>query len=283
MKDKDILGFFKAIIKEVLEEALVIERSEYLKEKVNTKGNGYYRRNLKTILGEIEDLSVPRTRDGEFRSELLPYRDRSTSCLDELIQAMILSGLSTRKIGEVLTRLYGYKLSPTTVSKISEVSVEKIESWRKRQISERYAVLFIDSFFFPLKRDSVEKEAIYLVLGLKPDGYREVLGYWLPGGAESSKNWDEIFKELKERGLREVDFIVADELSGLEEVIASNFPGAIYQRCVVHILRNIAQKVRVNDRNMILEDFKKVYKSLTKEEAYDNWNDFRIRWGKVKS
>ncbi len=281
MKDRVILETFRELVKETLREMMKAEREEYLRSKRETKGNGYYRRGLKTILGEIKELEVPRTRDGEFRSELLPYRSQRTGELDDLIVAMITSGISTRRIGDVITKLYGYRLSAGTISKISKVSEEKIESWRKRPLEEEYSVIFIDTFFFSLKRDVVEKEAIYIALGIRNDGYREVLGYWIPGGSESSMNWDEIFKELKGRGVKRVYFIVSDGLNGMDEAIMRNFPEAKHQDCLLHVLRNISNKVRAGDRIVILNDFKNVYKSISKEEAYTNWEGFKSKWKKI--
>ncbi len=126
------------------------------------KANGYYKRSLNTIIGEIEDLKVPRTRDGNFHSLLIPYKRRNTFELDQIVKALFVSGISTRKIGEILKELYGISLSYTTISNMADIAIEDIEEWKNRKLSSEYAVLFLDATYFPIKRDSVEKEAIYI-------------------------------------------------------------------------------------------------------------------------
>lgn len=177
-----ILALFKPIVKEILEKMLKEEREIYLEENPKTKGNGYYERDLKTALGELERLQIPRTRDNGYRSGFIPYRKHSTGDLDELIRAMLISGVSTRKIAEVLKQLYGVNMSHGNISRISQVGIEEIKKWRERRLREEYAVVFLDATVFPIKRDTVENESIYVALGITVEGYREILGYWLPGG-----------------------------------------------------------------------------------------------------
>ncbi|URA09090.1 transposase [Thermospira aquatica] len=181
IETKNILELFKPIVKEVLESMLKEEREIYLENNPPTKGNGFYERDLKTAFGELTAIRVPRTRDNGFKSALLPYRKRITEDLDALIRAMLISGMSTRKIAEVLKELYEIKISYDNISRISQVGIEEIQKWRSRPLMEEYAVVFLDAMVFPIKRDRVENESIYVAIGITPEGRREILGYYLPG------------------------------------------------------------------------------------------------------
>jgi len=244
------------------------ERKIYLEHHPETKGNGYYVRDLQLPCGQLEGLRVPRSRDGGFKSELLPHRRRTIEQTPELLRALIIAGVSTRKIGEVFKQLYGMHLSPTTVSRLAHIAAEEIKAWRYRPLLSHYAVIHLDAVFVPLRRDRVEKEAVYIALATREDGHREILGYWLPGGGESAEDWREILQELRHRGVQEAAFIVSDALAGLKEVIVEVFPRSHYQRCVVHMMRHSSHKVRARDREAILGDFRRVYRAMDRAEAY---------------
>ena len=244
------------------------ERKIYLEHHPETKGNGYYVRDLQLPCGQLEGLRVPRSRDGGFKSELLPHRRRTIEQTPELLRALIIAGVSTRKIGEVFKQLYGMHLSPTTVSRLAHIAAEEIKAWRYRPLLSHYAVIHLDAVFVPLRRDRVEKEAVYIALATREDGHREILGYWLPGGGESAEDWREILQELRHRGVQEAAFIVSDALAGLKEVIVEVFPRSHYQRCVVHMMRHSSHKVRARDREAILGDFRRVYRAMDRAEVY---------------
>ena len=139
-----VRGFFKS----VLEKMMLEERSTYLLDKQNTKGNGYYERKIGSIFGEIPDLQVPRTRDSSFRSELVP-QGKTDPQLEQLIFQLYASGISTRKIETVLTKHFGVKYSHSSIGRLSKVVFEEIVKWKQRPLGD-YAVIFIDAFFFPL-------------------------------------------------------------------------------------------------------------------------------------
>lgn len=158
------------------------------------------------------------------------------------------SGLSTRKISQVIKVLLDMEISPQTARRIAEVGVEVIEKWRKRTLKEGYAVVYLDSFFFPVRRGRIEKEAISIALGERVDGSREILGYWTGGSGESSRLWEEILVELKNRGVKYVEVFVVDGLTELKEVIKRQFPKSLIQECILHTVRNTISRVRKRDR-----------------------------------
>ena len=218
-----ILELILEHIKQILEKMLQEERKIYLEAHPETKGNGYYPRDLKLPCGQLRDIRVPRSRDGGFKSQLLGERRRYIPETEELIRAMIMAGVSTRKMGEVFKRLYGMGFSPTTLSRLSMIAEQEITAWRERVLKKRYAVIYLDAVFVSLKRDRVEKEAVYVALAIGEDGRREILGYWNSGWRGIGRELARDFAGFKAKGVESVEFIVSDGLAGLKEVIAEVF------------------------------------------------------------
>ena len=176
MKDgHNILALLLEQVKQILEKMHQEERKIYLEHHPETKGNGDYARDLQLPCGQLEGLRVPRSRDGGFKSELLPHRRQTIEETPELLRALMMAGVSTRKIGEVFKPLYGMQLSPTPISRLAHISKEEIKAWRYRPLLSRCAVIQLDAVFVPLRRDRVEKEAVYIALATGEDGHREMV------------------------------------------------------------------------------------------------------------
>lgn len=240
--------------------------------------NGYYQRDLETRHGKIEDLNVPRDRNGEFQTALFEPYSRRDNWLEEAVISMYKGGMSTRDIAQFIEKMYGTKYSPTTITNITNVVLEDVDNWHNRPLQKRYSVIYMDGMYVPLKRDTVEHESLYVVMGIDTQGHRSILGYYV-GGQESASNSREIFADLRNRGVKEVLIGVADGLAGLKEAFLSVFPKADFQRCVVHKLRNILTKVRAKDKTAVLEDLKGVYSSPTREEGLVCFANFERKWG----
>jgi putative transposase len=239
--------------------------------------NGYYQRELHTRYGKIEDLNVPRDREGEFHTALFEPYSRRENWLEEAVISMYKGGMSTRDIAQFIEKIYGTKYSPTTISNITNVVLADVDAWRKRPLKKRYSVLYMDGMYVSLKRDTVENESIYVVMGIDEQGHRQILGYYV-GGQETAHSCLEVFQDLRQRGVEEVLIGVADGLPGLKETFLTVFPKADFQRCVVHKLRNIIGKVRAKDKPAVLEDLKGVYSSPTREEALACFREFEKTW-----
>ena len=160
---------------------------------------------------------------------------------------------------------------------MTDVVKEYIEKWHTRPLHKRYSVLYLDGLYVKLRRDTVEKEVMYVLLGVNEEGYREILDFFV-GGKESAYGWQEILQQLYNRGVKEVLLGVFDELTGLEEAFKAIYPKADVQRCVVHKVRNTLSRVRKKDQFEMAEDLKLIYRSPNKKIALEMFHQFESKW-----
>ncbi|SDH51894.1 putative transposase [Alteribacillus bidgolensis] len=241
--------------------------------------NGTYPRSLDTKYGHINQLNVPRDRDNAFQTSVFEPYERREQWLGETIIAMYQKGVSTREISHFIEIILGYSYSPATVSQITDVVMDDIETWKERPLQKRYSVLYLDGTYLKLRRDNVDDEVIYLVVGVTENGYREILGFYV-GGKENSLKWKEILLDLYNRGVEEVILGIFDGLPGLEEAMKSVFPKADVQRCVVHKVRNALNEARTKDQSALAEDLKPIYQANSHEEAHNQFEAFKSNWQK---
>lgn len=286
ISNNDWTNQLESVIRQFVKEKLELIMREEIKsflqiEQTDSSNmrNGYYQRNLDTQYGRIEGLKVPRDRIGEFQTQLFVPYQRRTGWLEEAIIRMYQSGMSTREIGKFIERILGNAYSPATISNITNVVKEDIEKWHRRPLHSRFSVLYLDGLYVKLRRDTVEKEVIYVVLGVNEEGYREILDFFI-GGQESAHIWQEILENLYQRGLKEVLLGVFDGLPGLEEAFKAVYPNADVQRCVVHKVRNTLNRVRKKDQFEVAEDLKLVYRSPNKRLALKMFEEFKSKWSK---
>ncbi|HHN6069983.1 TPA: IS256 family transposase, partial [Enterococcus faecium] len=218
--------------------------------------NGNYSRSFRTEYGEL-NLVIPRDRNGKFSQQTLPAYKRTNDSLETTIIQLFQKGITMSEISELIEKMYGHHYTPQTISNMTKIVSEDIIAFKERSLESRYSVIFMDATHILLKRQTVSKEAVYIVIGIRLDGTKEVLGFSL-APTESAYVWKEILQDLKDRGLKEVLLVVTDGLSGINDSIHSVYPNAQFQQCCVHISRNIAHKVRVSDRQEICSDFKLV-------------------------
>ncbi|HFM5555770.1 TPA: IS256 family transposase [Enterococcus faecium] len=240
--------------------------------------NGNYSRSFKTEYGEL-NLVIPRDRNGDFSQQTLPAYKRTNDSLETTIIQLFQKGITMSEISELIEKMYGHHYTPQTISNMTKIVSEDIIAFKERSLESRYSVIFMDATHIPLKRQTVSKEAVYIVIGIRLDGTKEVLGFSL-APTESAYVWKEILQDLKDRGLKEVLLVVTDGLSGINDSIHSVYPNAQFQQCCVHISRNIAHKVRVSDRQEICSDFKLVYQASSKEEANNQIRFMIDKWKK---
>ncbi|PQG29184.1 IS256 family transposase [Enterococcus faecium] len=240
--------------------------------------NGNYSRSFRTEYGEL-NLVIPRDRNGKFSQQTLPAYKRTNDSLETTIIQLFQKGITMSEISELIEKMYGHHYTPQTISNMTKIVSEDIIAFKERSLESRYSVIFMDATHIPLKRQTVSKEAVYIVIGIRLDGTKEVLGFSL-APTESAYVWKEILQDLKDRSLKEVLLVVTDGLSGINDSIHSVYPNAQFQQCCVHISRNIAHKVRVSDRQEICSDFKLVYQASSKEEANNQIRFMIDKWKK---
>ena len=239
--------------------------------------NGYYKRTMKSSYGEL-NLRIPRDRLAKFYTSLLPKNVQISGDTQQTILDMFNNGMTNSDIVEAVKKIYGSAISKSSVSNITNKIIANVEAFRRRTLSDRYAVIYLDVTMMALRRDTVSKEAVYIAIGINTNGTKEIIAYSI-APTESAEGWRDLLLDIKDRGIEEVALFCTDGLAGMEKVISEIYPTSKIQRCILHVTRNISSKVRVSDRKDILDDFTKVYSSDTLEEALKQFQEFKEAWG----
>lgn len=270
------------VLQMTLNGLMFAERSAFLEQDKENKGNGY--RFVKAVgMGKQISLSVPRDRLGIFEPIILALiRDQET-LMKDISFDLYGKGLTTHQIGEVLDKIYGKHYCTSSISNITKTFYKQMEQWRHRALNKRYPVIYIDAIHVKIRREYVSSEAFYVILGLNEDFTREVLGVVnIP--TESASGWKEVLKSLKKRGIEDVSLFVADGLSYLEESIHQEFPKAQFQKCVTHFKRNVLNKVKSKHKEEVAWDIREIFdidnQLDTKEKAIARLELFIEKWGK---
>lgn len=235
------------------------ERKQYLEnnDQIKNKANGF-RKILKAGINSGLHLAIPRDRLSLFKPMILGILKEQEEQIKELSFELYGKGLTTREISQILERIYGKNYSKSTISNISLSYYDYIKSWSERKLLSYYPLIMIDALYLKVRRDTVESEAFYVVLGLKPDFTREILSIKnIP--TESSKGWKAILLDLQERGIKKVNLFVTDDLKGLDETISSIYPKSNHQKCILHLQKNITKEIRIKERKIFCEGLKEVF------------------------
>jgi len=273
-----------------LSEIMKVELTHFLGRRPYERGdgdtnhrNGSYSRSftLKGI-GEVR-VKVPRDRKGKFKPRVIP---RSKQYEDELRQdlcLMFLTGVSTRTLSMISTRLIGRKISPAEISNANKELIDAVERWRTRDLSEEsIKYLFVDGVCFHMRvSGSIEVVPVLVAIGVTETGHRLVLALQ-SGDKESASSWRELFKDLKKRGLdgQKVTLGVMDGLPGLERVFNEEFPKARVQRCQVHVARNVLAKVPKKLKQAVADDIRSIFYASSKDKAMEFFTEFKQKWEK---
>ena len=241
--------------------------------------NGAYYRKVDTQFGQIE-IKVPRDRNGEFHQHTMPDYKRHTDVLEQTVIKLYSKGVTTREIADLIEKMYGGYYSPAMVSNISKEMIPKVEAYYQRHLSDKFFCVYLDATYIPLKRVTYEREAVYIAIGIKPNGHKEVIDYCI-APTENIEIWSEMLKGFKSRGLEQVELFLSDGVVGMKEAICQSYPKAHFQRCLVHVMRNISAKMRVDDRQKALDEFKQIHTQLNKEMAVQVLHEFYQNWEKA--
>jgi putative transposase len=248
----------------------------------NRKGyrNGYYQRDLVTSTGRIEDLSVPRDREGQFQTQVFERYSRYEPEVAEALTEMFVSGTSTHKVGNVAEKLMGVAPSASAVSRLNQSLTEQYEAWRQRPLLAHYRILYLDGIHFTVRHGSQTDSTIILTaLGVDLEGNKEVLA--LRACAEEDKDgWGCLLQDLRNRGAIEVDLIVTDGHDGLLAAVSSLFTATLRQRCLVHKQRNVMNAIPHRERKEVAAELAGIWKQEKKEDALLNLAAFKAKYQK---
>lgn len=248
-------------------------------DSINAR-NGSYTRKIDTEFGSI-NIEIPRDRLNQFQNALFDPYARRTDSLETTIIQLYSKGISTREIANLIEKMYGNHYSPTTISNISMNVTKLVENYHQRQFKHsQYVCVFLDATYIPLKRDTVQREAVNIAIGIRSDGRKEVLGYSI-APTENNETWNEFLRGLVDRGITDVQLFIADGMVGLQNAIIKNYPQAKFQRCWVHVTRNLMSYIRKDDRQQVVNEFKMIHQADDRNQAMEKLNEFIQHW-KIK-
>ena len=264
-----IAKLVESVLNQVLEaqvsESLGAEPHERTDERQGYR-NGYRSRKLYTRVGPIT-LQVPQTRDGSFSTDIFKRYQRSEQAFVLALMEMVVQGVSTRKVSTITEELCGTSFSKSTVSSLCSNLSNRVNVFNDRRLEGTYPFVLVDAMFIKARQDDrVVSRAVLIVTGVRHDGVREILGIRM-GDSECYTTWDETFQWLKRRGLKGVYYVISDHHSGLKDAIRKHFQGATWQRCQVHLMRNIMHHSPRRYREDIMAQVKLIMHSEDMREA----------------
>jgi putative transposase len=278
-------GLLKELTKAVLERALNAELTDHLGyEKHDPVGhgsgnsrNGKSRKKLKGDFGEIE-LETPRDRQATFEPKIVAKGQTRFTGFDDKILSMYARGMTTRDIQSHLQEIYGVEVSPGLISTVTEAVAEEVKSWQNRPLDALYPIVYLDALYVKIRDNGqVQNRAIYLAIGIKLDGSKEVLGMWT-SAQEGAKFWLQVLTELRNRGVEDVFIVCVDGLKGFPEAIETVYPQAQVQLCIVHLVRASLNYVSWKQRKAVAADLRLIYRAPTAEAAEQQLEAFASKW-----
>jgi transposase-like protein len=240
--------------------------------------NGHYSRDLVTSSGRIEDLNVPRDREGQFHSQAFERYSRYEPHIAEGLTEMFVAGVSTHKIGEVTQTLMGVAPSASTISRLNQTLTQQFEAWRERALQAHYRILYLDGVHFSIRHgDKADSTIILTALGVDLSGNKEVLA--LRACAEESKDgWASLLHDLRTRGATQIDLIVTDGHEGLLAAVKELFSATPRQRCLVHKQRNVLNAIPRRERGDVQAELVGIWDQATKQEALIQLAAFKAKY-----
>jgi putative transposase len=277
-------GLLDELKKALAERALNAEIDHHLDKgeedgQANSR-NGYGRKTVLTDTGKI-DIDVPRDRLSTFDPQLIAKYQRRFPGFDDKIVSMYGRGMSVREIQGHLRELYGVEVSPDLVSAVTDAVLEEIAEWQNRPLEALYPLIFFDAIRVKLRDEgTVRNKAVYVALGVRPDGTKEILGLWIEQ-TEGAKFWLRVMNELKNRGVEDILIAVVDGLKGFPEAITAVFPQTQVQTCIVHLIRNSLDFVSYKDRRAVATGLKQIYRAKDAATGEQELNAFdEGQWGR---
>ena len=275
---------FRRLLERIVQEVLEAEMDETVgaekSERTGTRRgyrSGYYGRTLVTRVGKLE-LRVPQDRAGRFRTEVFERYQRSEKALVGTLAEMYIQGVSTRKVKEITEQLCGHEFSAATVSRVNQTLDEELAKFASRRLEEEYPYLVLDARYEKVREEGViRSQAVQVAIGINREGRRCVLGVEL-ANRESTTSWRDYLVKLQQRGLRGVELVVTDDHAGLKQAIVEVLPGAAWQRCYVHFLRNALDYLPRKANDDCLVELRWLYDRHDLEQARQDLGAWLVKW-----
>ncbi|GAA3524437.1 IS256 family transposase [Aquimarina addita] len=280
---EELSSFLKSIQKRGVEKILEGELDAHLDYEKHQKSenpnsrNGYSSKTIKTSLGESK-IKVPRDRKASFNPLMVPKRENIVDGIENVIISLYAKGMSNSDIEEQIREVYDFDVSTSTISRITDRISDDIVAWQNRPLEPVYLITWMDGIVFKVRENSkVINKTMYIAVGLRRDGKKEVLGLWL-GKNESAAFWMSVLTDMKARGVEDLLITATDNLNGFTQTIRNVFPESTTQICVVHQIRNASRYVVWKDKKEFSKDMKEIYNAPTKSAAEAALNDFAQKW-----
>jgi len=281
--EKDLNDFRAMLTKVTVEAALNAELDDYLgydkhgQSPSENSRNGVTRKTLRTEDGQFE-LNTPRDRQGDFEPQLVKKHQTRFTSMDDKILFLYAQGMTTREIVTTFKEMYGADVSASLISKVTDAVIEQVIEWQSRPLDAIYPIVYLDCIVLKIRQDKqVINKAIYLALGVNLEGHKELLGLWISEN-EGAKFWLNVLTELHNRGVKDILIACVDGLKGFPDAINTVFPETQVQLCIVHMVRNSMKYVPWKDYKAVTGDLKKIYQSVTEDEALLALEQFAGRW-----
>ena len=281
--EADLNEFRQMLTKITVETALNAELDDHLgysKHKASdttNSRNGSTRKTLQTDDGQFQ-VDTPRDRDGSFEPQLVKKHQRRFTSMDDKILFLYAQGMTTREIVETFKEMYDAEISPTLISNVTNAVIEQVVEWQSRPLDAIYPIVYLDCIVLKIRQDKqVINKAIYLALGVNLEGHKELLGLWISEN-EGAKFWLNVLTEMQNRGVKDILIACVDGLKGFPDAINTAFPKTQIQLCIVHMVRNSMKYVSWKDYKAIAADLKRIYQSVTEEEALLALEQLAERW-----
>ena len=281
-------GLLKLFTKNVLETALNEEITEHLgyekhqagpgRQSVNVRNGARSKTVISDAVGEVR-IDVPRDRDGTFEPQIVKKRQRRLTDVDEIVLSLYAKGLTTGEISAHFAEIYGASISRETVSRITEKVVAEMAEWATRPLDAVYVAVFIDAIVVKVRDGQVANRPVYAAIGVTVEGCKDVLGLWAGTGGEGARFWMSVLTDLKNRGVKDVFFLVCDGLKGLPEVVGNVWPLAIVQTCIIHLIRNTFRLTSRRDSDAIKRDIRPIYTAPNADAASAALDELEEKWG----
>ncbi len=266
-----------------LENHLEYSKYEHAKNKADNARNGHCKtKKVETKYGTIE-IQTPRDRKSEFEPIIIEKGQTRLTGFEDKCISLYAKGMSLRDIEQTLKSIYGVKINKEQIQKLISVVNEEVEKWKERPLKPIYTFTFADCLYVPFKDElTTDKKAVYVIIGVDAEGYKDILGIWIDK-TESSSFWANVFEDLKKRGVKDILYMTSDGIAGFKGSLELAFPKTHTQRCVVHLTRNIYKLCPRKEAKSIITDFKRIYTSFNIEEAELNLRFFKDKYSKKKN